>query len=174
MIPNKFPKIVKDEPRLIMPFLDKNKKFFGMAARGFDPKGLRYMSIMMSDSHPKVFGLDVVDFNKPYMVVEGAIDSLFLSNAIAMAGADGSALDSINKDNAILVYDNEPRNKEICSRMLKNIRAGYAVCIWPKHIEQKDINDMWLNGYRNVEDIIKENTHSGLNAELRLAAWKRC
>jgi len=53
-------------------------------------------------------------------------------------------------------------------------RAGYAVCIWPKHIEQKDINDMWLNGYRNVEDIIKENTHSGLNAELRLAAWKRC
>ena len=32
--------------------------------------------------------LDRLDLNKPVMITEGPIDSLFLDNAIALAGAD--------------------------------------------------------------------------------------
>lgn len=172
ILPGKFPNVSKDHPRLIMPFLDKNGKCFGVSGRGFDPDGLRYITIMFED-RPKIFGLDKVDFNKPYKIVEGAIDSFFVNNAVAMAGADGNANGVENTKNATFVFDNEPRNKEIHKRMDKAIQNGYSVCIWPSNIEQKDINDMHLNGITNIDEIIKRNTFDGLVAKLKLSMWRK-
>jgi transcription elongation factor Elf1 len=172
IIPNKFEKVGKDEPRLVIPFLDKEGKVFGVSARGFDPNGIRYITIMFKEVS-KIFGLDTVDFEKTYFVVEGAIDSLFLSNSVAMAGADGN-VDGLNRvDNAIFVFDAEPRNKEIHKRIERLIRAGHRVCIWPSNVPGKDINEMFLNGLNNVEDVIKKNTYKGLEASLKLAAWRK-
>ena len=172
IIPDKFPSYTKDEPRLILPFFDEQGKCFGVSARGFDPNGLRYITIMFQEV-PKIFGLEKVDFTRSYFVVEGAIDSLFLNNAVAMAGADGNVngLDSI--ENATFVFDAESRNLEITKRMEKLIRKGYKVCIWPHNVPGKDINEMWLSGMRDIEKTIKENTFSGLEGQLRLAAWRK-
>ncbi len=172
IIPNKFPPFKKDEPRLILPFMDETGKCFGVSARSFDPNGFRYISIMFQDV-PKVFGLDKVNFENPYLVVEGAIDSLFLSNAIAMAGADGNVSGLKNIENATFVFDAESRNLEITNRMEKLIRKGYKVCIWPHGLPGKDINEMWLSGMRNIEQVIKQNTYSGLEAQLKLAVWRK-
>jgi transcription elongation factor Elf1 len=172
IIPDKFASFVKDEPRLILPFFDKNGRCFGVSARGFDPNGLRYITIMFQEV-PKIFGLDRVNFDIPYLVVEGAIDSLFLNNAVAMAGADGNADGLKNLENATFVFDAESRNLEITKRMEKLIRKGYKVCIWPHSVLGKDINEMWLNGMRNIEQTIKENTFSGLEGQLRLASWRK-
>jgi len=172
IIPDKFPSYTKDEPRLILPFFDEQGKCFGVSARGFDPNGLRYITIMFKEV-PKIFGLDKVDFDKPYFVAEGAIDSFFLNNAVAMAGADGNADGLKNLENATFVFDAEPRNLEITKRMEKLIRKGYKVCIWPHSVPGKDINEMWLNGMRNIEQTIKENTFSGLEGQLRLASWRK-
>lgn len=172
IIPNKFEKVGKDEPRLVIPFLDENGYVFGVSARGFDPNGIRYITIMFKDV-PKVFGLDAVNFEKTYFVVEGAIDSLFLSNAVAMAGADGNTNGLKRTDNAIFVFDAEPRNKEIHKRMDRLIKAGHRVCIWPSSVPGKDINEMVLNGMHNVEDVIRENTFRGLEASLKLTAWRK-
>lgn len=172
IIPDKFPPFKKDEPRLILPFVDENGKCFGVSARSFDPNGFRYISIMFQDV-PKVFGLDKVNFDKPYIVCEGAIDSMFLSNAIAMAGADGNVSGLKNIENATFVFDAESRNLEITKRMEKLILKGYKVCIWPHGLPGKDINEMWLSGMRNIEQVIKENTYSGLEAQLKLAAWRK-
>lgn len=173
IIPNKFADNKKDEPRLILPFIDENGNMFGVSARGFDPNGLRYITIMFDEDRSKIFGLDKVDFSKTYFVVEGAIDSLFLDNAIAMAGADGNVSGLKNTENAIFVFDSEPRNTEICKRMEKLIRQGHRVCIWPSSLPGKDINEMYLSGVRNFEEIIKENTYSGLEGQLRLATWRK-
>ena len=171
-LPGKFPDTDHEHPRLVLPFVDKKGVCFGLTGRGFDPNGLRYMTIMFQD-RPKIFGLDKVAFDKPYFVVEGPIDSLFLSNAVAMAGADGS-LDGIeNPNNATFVFDNEPRNKEIHKRMDKLIRQGMSVCIWPSAISQKDINDMVLAGMNDVEAIIRAHTYKGLEANLKLAMWRK-
>lgn len=172
IIPDKFPSFAKDEPRLILPFFDEDGTCFGVSARGFDPNGLRYITIMFREV-PKIFGLEKVNFDKPYLVVEGAIDSLFLNNAVAMAGADGNVSGLKNIENATFVFDAEPRNLEITKRMEKLLRKGYKVCIWPHNVPAKDINEMWLKGKRDIEKTIKENTFSGLEGQLRLTAWRK-
>jgi len=45
--------------------------------------------------------------------------------------------------------------------------------IWPTTITQKDINDMVLAGVKDIQTIIDNNTFSGLEATMKLAAWKR-
>ena len=172
IIPNKFENIGKDEPRLVIPFIDKNGKMFGVSARGFDPKGIRYITIMFDD-RPKIFGLDKVDFNKKYFVVEGALDSMFLSNAVAMAGAEGSTAALENTNNAVFVFDAEPRNKEIHKRMEKIIRNGHKICVWPSDVPAKDINEMVLAGKSDVEQTIINNTYTSLEANLKLMAWRK-
>jgi len=173
IVPNKFENLEKDEPRLVMPFIDESGCVFGVSARSFGTEGARYLTIMFDD-HPKIFGLDCVDFNKTYYVVEGGIDSLFIKNALAMAGADGNASALQNaREHAVFVFDAEPRNKEIHKRMEKIIEAGYKICIWPTNVPGKDINEMFVNGIADVKRIIDENTYKGLEAKLKLTEWRK-
>ena len=171
--PNTFKNITKDEPRLLFPLRDTHKQVFGVSARSFDPNAkLRYITIMFDKEKPKIFGEDVVDFSKTYFVVEGAVDSLFLSNSLAMVGADGNINNLKNKENAILIYDKEPRNLEIVKAMERVVKKDCKVCFLPHTLPGKDINEMVLNGVTNLEQIILNNTYSGLEAELQLSKWK--
>ena len=175
MLPNKL-KTEMDYPRLILPFFDKNGQMFGFQGRALSAKRMpRYITIMLDEDHPKLFGLDKVDFTSRYTVVEGPIDSLFLNNSIAMAGADANASGLEHTENAIFVFDNEPRNAEIIKRMQKCIDKGYHVCIWPSHITAKDINDMVLSGIRptDLQLIIEQNTYRSLAAHWELQAWSK-
>jgi len=160
-----------DEPRLVLPFIDNNGKFFGLQGRYLSNKGLRYITIMVDETQAKVFGLDTVDMKKRFFVVEGPIDSLFLDNAVAMAGADVNDFES---DNAVYVFDNEPRNKEICRRMSVLVDRGKKIVVWPNTIHQKDINDMVLAGHSNIERIMDQHTYQGLTAQLELSKWRKC
>jgi hypothetical protein len=178
MLPDKFEDLEKDEPRLILPFLDKDKNLFGFQGRSFRKSGIRYITIMLNEDQPKIFGLDTMDPSKDIYVVEGPIDSLFLPNGIASAGGDLISplqLLDVQKEKFVVVYDNEPRNKETITKIEKAIDSGYRVCIWPTAIEQKDINDMVLAGYTidKVKDIIDDCTYSGPTAKLHLALWRK-
>ena len=53
------------------------------------------------------------------------------------------------------------------------IDTDYELVIWPDSIQQKDINDMTLAGIEGIQTIIDNHTFSGLQAKMRLAAWKR-
>lgn len=176
IIPDKLPNGDRPSPRLILPFIDRNGILFGFQGRAFDKTSLRYITIMLNPEMPKIFGLDTVNFEKKYYVVEGPIDSLFLDNAVAMAGADGSGSGLTNMENAVMVFDNEPRNKEICARMEKCLDQGYKVCIWPTNVVDKDINDMILSNMTcaAVQLIIDQNTYSGLQGKLKLSYWRKC
>lgn len=180
IIPNKFSIDGKDEPRLIIPLIDKDLRCFGVQGRSFRKDGIRYITIMFDENMPKIFGLDAVDLTKKVYVTEGPIDSMFLSNAIAMAGSDGiNAIDDIAanyKNNIVFVYDNEPRNEDICRIMDKVIAKGYNIAFWPSYIEQKDINDMVIKGNLNaddIEDILDQNTYNGIKAKLFMSNWKK-
>lgn len=162
-----------DEPRLVIPFIDSSGNLLGFTGRSFKKTGLRYLTIMLDENAPKLFGLDTIDFNKRYYIVEGPIDSLFLDNSLAMAGADGNSDGLANLNNAVFVYDNEPRNKDICASMEKILDNGYKICIWPDNLVDKDINDMILSGL-NPQSIIDSNTYSGLAGKLQLSYWRKC
>jgi hypothetical protein len=73
---------------------------------------------------------------------------------------------------AVWIYDNEPRNREILSRISRVIEMGQKVVIWPSTINEKDINDMVLSGL-DVQSVIESNTYSGLEAKLKFTTWKK-
>jgi transcription elongation factor Elf1 len=179
IVPGKFSDkvLAYDEPRLIIPFLDQQGELFGFQGRSFRKNtDLRYITIMLDENKPKVFGLNTVDFTKPFFVVEGPIDSLFLPNCIAMAGSDVD-LSLFPSEKMTVVYDNEPRNKEIILKMEKAIEQGYRVCVWPQTIEYKDINDMLMKGGMSsgqIRELISSNSSNGLRAKLALTVWKKC
>ena len=115
----------KKESRIIIPLLTKDGQLFGYQARSLDPAAkLRYITTILDPDYPKVFGLDRVKDDETIYVTEGPIDSLFIRYGIAMCGSDVS-IDSFSFDDIVYVFDNEPRNREICDRMSKVIDMGY-------------------------------------------------
>ena len=172
LIPNKFPNIKEDHPRVIIPFLDVDNKMFAFQGRAFGDEEPKYITIKLDENKRRIYGLDRLDINKTIYITEGPIDSLFLPNAIAVAGSD---LEIKNlKRKAVYVFDNEPRNREITQKMEKLIEKNYNICIWPKSLKYKDINDMVMSGMSPVEiqSIIDNNTFSKLSAHQQLVNWK--
>ena len=99
---------------------------------------------------------------------------MFLSNAIAMNGADGNTNSLERVDNAVFVFDAEPRNLEIHKRMERVIDAGHSIVIWPHNVPGKDINEMVLDGSIScVESLMRTITYKGLEAKLKFQQWKR-
>ena len=170
LIPNKFPSLDGDHPRLLIPFMDEKKKIFAYQGRAFGKEQPKYITIKLED-RDKIFGLDRVDKSKPIYVVEGPLDSLFLDNCVAVAGADFSNM----KGDLIIIYDNEPRNKEINKQIEKTIYSGRRIVLWPDHLKHKDINDMVVAGYtrHDIKNQIKQFTFSGAAAKLRFAIWRK-
>ena len=165
--------LIEDDPRLVIPFLDKDYNL--IAAQGRSLRGgskLRYVTIKVKENAPKIFGLNTWDENKTTYIVEGPIDSLFVENSIAMAGADLSAYRKMFENtDVVFIYDNEKRNKEIIKKMDRIIADNYKIVIWPKHVTEKDINDMILNNI-DVMNIIEQNTYQGLTAKTKLLEFK--
>ena len=172
LIPNKFPNIKEDHPRVIIPFLDVNNKMFAFQGRAFGDEQPKYITIKLDDTKKRIFGLDDLDVSKKIYVVEGPIDSLFLQNSIAVAGSDLELPRLKNK--CVYVFDNEPRNKEIVNKMKKLIEKNYNICIWPKSLKYKDINDMVVGGKTpaEIQGIIDNNTFQKLSAHQQFNSWK--
>ena len=163
-----------EEPRLVLPFYGTDSHLSGVTCRAIRGEALRYITVKIRDSVPLIFGLSTVDRKKPIHVVEGPIDSLFLPNCIAVAGTSFGKIETLGfeQDKLIMIFDNQPRNKDVVQAIEKNIDKGYNVVIWPQTIEEKDINDMVVAG-KNVQRIVKENTFNGLTAKAKLYSWKR-
>lgn len=159
-----------DEERIIIP-LFYQKKLIGFQGRAIGKSKVKYITIMLDDEAPKIYGLDEIEKGKTVYVTEGPFDSTFISNAIALCGADGD-ISKWGIDDAVWVYDNEPRNREILSRISRVIEMGQKVVIWPSSVKEKDINDMVLSGL-DVKSMIELNTYSGLEAKLKFTTWKK-
>lgn len=176
--PGKFSEdsLKKDETRLLIPFINKEKKVHAFQGRSFNNNSVKYITIVLDDDVPKLYGLDTVNFDRRCYVFEGPIDSMFVPNSIATAGGDlVSALNGIDKRELVVVYDNEPRSRETVKKIDKAIMQGYNVCIWPENLEHKDVNDMVKAGLSPdfIRYIIDQNTHRDLKAKITLQRWSK-
>ena len=169
-IKHTFDDVRYDEERIVIP-LYYNGEVVGVQGRALGSNPVKYITVMFDDDAPKIYGLDKIRTGTPVFVVEGPFDSTFLRNSIAMCGADGD-VSRWGISDPVYVYDNEPRNAEICKRIQSAIATEQAVVIWPSHIEEKDINDMFLAGH-DVQSLVELNTYRGLQAKLKFNTWKR-
>ena len=161
---------VIEEPRIVIP-LYYQKEVVGFQGRSLSSNSVKYITIMLDDEAPKIYGLDDIQDNLPVYITEGPFDSTFLDNAIALCGADGD-VHKWGVSSPTWVYDNEPRNREICKRIESTIDRGDKVVIWPSNIVEKDINDMVLGGH-DVKKVVELNTYSKLQAKVKFTEWKR-
>ena len=178
LVPNHGKEITADA-RLVIPFYDKYNTLIGVSGRALENSDykLRYVTLRTTDSQDKlIYGIDKVNTNELVKIVEGPLDSMFLTNCV---GSGDSALIQtaklIDAENKVLIFDNEPRNKEIVKLMSDAIKLGYDVVIWPDTMEQKDINEMVMAGFSpdEIERIISSNTFTGLRAQMKFISWKK-
>lgn len=162
------------EPRLAIPFMDASGRLTAVSLRGMRGEALRYILVKVNEDAPTVYGLDTVDKNKPVIVVEAPLDSLFIPNSIACAGTSFNKIDELGliKEQTTIVFDNQPRNKEVCNLLDKYINLGYNVVIWPNNVSGKDINEMENEGIDSYK-LIQENTFSGLSAKAKYSLWRK-
>ena len=104
-----FDTIGRDESRIIIPMYDTDKNLIGFQGRSLGPNSVKYITVMLQDEAPKLFGLDKIDDTKPIYITEGPFDSTFLENSVAMCGSDLD-IGSFGWSSYIWVFDNEPRN----------------------------------------------------------------
>ena len=159
-----------DHPRLLIPFRDEEGEIFAYQGRAFGDEQPKYLTIKLQE-RDKIFGLERVNKKEKVYVVEGPLDSLFLDNCIAVAGAEMPSLDY----DFTVIFDNEPRNKELLKQIDKTINRGHKICLWPEGMEYKDINDMILGGYtkEEIQQTIKENTFQDASAKMQLTKWRK-
>ena len=165
-----FDSVEYDEPRIIIPLFYKDN-LVGFQGRSLGPNKVKYITVMISDSAPKIYGLDEIETNSSVYITEGPFDSTFIKNSVAMCGADADVRKWGISD-PVWIYDNEPRNIEIVKRISNTIDKGDKVVIWPSNIVEKDINDMVMSGH-NVQELVELNIYNGLEANLKFNIWKR-
>ena len=172
--PNTFGHTKGEHPRLIIPFYDNQNKVFAFQGRAFGKEQPKYLTVKLDENKQKVYGLESVNLQEPLYIVEGPIDSMFLKNCLAAAGADLTL--KVEPSNVTYIFDNEPRNKEIIKRMYDVIEKDYNLVVWPDNMRHKDINDMIMSGMSiaEVQTIISTNTFAKLEALTKLSYYKKC
>ena len=179
--PNTFEQVFNDHPRLVIPSFDKRGNLKTLNGRAFTEDQIRYQIIKVEDNVDKLFGEEVVNVNKPIInIVEGPLDSFFVDNCLALAGAMINLNTfSYPKNKRVFILDNESRHPDTISRIQKYITNGERIVLWDKLPKQyatcKDINDMVMSGMtiEEVNSYIKNNAVNGLMAQLRFDKWKK-
>ena len=175
-----FPEHSKDEvpndDRVVLLYTNEKGEITNIAGRALSDTKIRYVTVKVSDEK-KVFGLHRVQKENRIYIVEGQFDSFFLPNSVASGDSNLGGVAAIFPElDTLLVYDNEPRNRDIVKQIEKSIDKGYRVCLFPESVKGKDVNDMIQDGLTSEEitSIIDSNTVNGLEAKLKFTHWTRC
>ena len=167
-------RVLGSDPRIAIPFYDTDDNLVAVNCRAINDANLRYITVRIDESAALIYNLDKIDRNKPVYVTEGPFDSMFLDNSVAVGSSDLNAVSKVlDRNNVVLVFDNQPRNQQLIDVMSSAAANQYKVVIWPSSVRQKDINEMVLNGVDNVKEIIDNNTLHGLALSVRLNQWKK-
>jgi len=168
--------LYQNDKRLVIPFYNAEKELMAVQGRSLGESKLRYITLKVHDDNKKVYGLDRIDTDRPVYVVEGPIDSMFINNCVATADSNLESITNVlDKSKVVLIFDNEPRNKEIVNKLEHAIDNHFNVVIWPEMVDAKDINDMILDGFSpdEIQEFIDKNTFLNLRAKMEFVNWKK-
>lgn len=162
-----------EDDRIVLLFTDVQGNPTVVAGRALGNTKMRYISVKVAEHDRKLFGTHNLNTKIPAYVVEGQFDSMFIDNCVATGDSHlVGVLDLYPNVDWTMVFDNEPRNKEIVRQIEDAIDKGCKVCIFPSDLPYKDINDMVCSGV-DVDKLIAENTVQGIPAMLKFMQWKK-
>ncbi len=172
---------VPNDARIVMFYTDKRCRVTNVAGRALAADNqIRYITVKVLDER-KVFGLHRLDRRIRVYITEGQFDSLFLPNAVACGDSNLLGMADYlrrehNCDDIVLIYDNQPRNKDIVKQINRAVENGTNVVFLPYDPETKDLNEMIKSGVTITElkSMIDSNVYSGLAAQLKLKEWRKC
>lgn len=145
----------KYKNRIIISIFDKNNKIAYWQARSINNKKQpKYLNCLRSTDDAINAQLELIDKNKPIIVVEGYIDSIFIENCIATMSTNWSD-DIQNKLDSLDVYyliDYDKDNKEVRKRKLNLLFKNKNIFNWYKYLKEQnienrekwDINDLFI------------------------------
>ena len=167
-------RVLGSDPRIAVPFYNNDDELVAVNCRAINDSKLRYITVRIDDNAPLIYNLNKIDRTKTVYVTEGPFDSMFLDNSVAVGSSDLNAVSKVlDRNNVVLVFDNQPRNKQLIDTMVSAANDQYKVVVWPSSVQQKDINEMIINGVDNVKEIIDNNTVHGLALSVRINQWKK-
>jgi hypothetical protein len=168
-----------------IPHWNKDKTALNfMQLRFINQPKIRYMTLQLNEDENvhKIFGLEraIIVKDKVLSVTEGAFDSLFVRNCIAISGiTDWHSLKDylpLVKSVRFIIDNDFTKNKQVKKNLIQIINSGFEVVIMPKsYIRYKDVNDLYLSGKfqsgGNLNDFLDENTYKGQEAILKLSTY---
>lgn len=169
-------KIPEYNPRLLIPIYKKDKDVWGVSARALRESEYRYLNFYENEEDIIIYGLERHNKSVKTYVTEGPLDSLFLPNCLASLNANLiKVLPYVDARLTTFIFDNQPRNKEVCKQIKKAIDNSCNVVIWNSEFPFKDINDAILSGMKveKILDIIENNKYNSLTALVKFDAWKK-
>jgi hypothetical protein len=140
--------------RLIIPYYRFGGSWVQFDARALEASALRYRNL--EGAKREYYNVDWLDVNRPFFMLEGAINSTFIENAVAFGGTehfDGFIQENPqvlkNAKNGILIFDNDDAGK---IKLQKVMKYGFSWFNWksikidPAAASEgniiKDINDL--------------------------------
>lgn len=165
----------KDKHAIMFPLMTVERAVYGVQLR-FMEGDFRYMTIMVDSRFAKVFGSHRVDLKSDIWVTEGIFDAYMLGNAVAnLDSALHMVADKMKLpvERFVLVYDNEPRNRDVMKMMRKGVERGYRVFFWPREAGShgKDLNDIRRSSpefFKRLMGSRNDFVHKGLHGKLQM------
>ena len=173
------PELIHFKDRLIIPYYDKNRKMYCFSARALCGENPKYLT--WNRDNIKIFNFYNVDKSLPVLIFEGAIDSMFPPNSVALTGVtspDSDQFKMIKKrfSDRIWVTDNQWCDNTGMKVSKQLASAGEKILVYPKiWRDWKDMNEIILAANLTTEaaySIILDNVYKGKTALPRLKLLK--
>lgn len=148
--------------RIIIPFYnDKGKIYYYQGRSLYKNTNIKYLS--RKGDYNSIYNFYLVDKNKPVIVLEGPIDSIFVENAVGVTGLKLMLKELDEFENKYFLIDNDKDGKKKCLKMLKESKYVFNWSLFLKKYNCnkpiKDVNDFILYNKHGITkltwDIIK-------------------
>ena len=170
----------QEESRIVIPAYSQSGDLICFQGRILDgserASARKYMTVKVKDTL-KIYGIDKIKKDSPVFILEGAFDTMFIKNSIAMLGGSLNSTEDLPPGHEyVFVLDNEPRNISVLRRYKQIIDRGDSIVSWLKWPwKEKDINECILAGAdrSKIQEYLMDNITKGLMAKLKLDQWKK-
>lgn len=159
---------INEYNNIVIPFLTKNKKFFGYQVRIVENKEF-WIKLDDINKKFKSWNFYNVDLNKPVYIFEGIEDALSsgLDNVIASIGKNVSPYIMKQIKEPIICFDNDHDGIKAMAKHV--VKYNCKALVYPKDFKFKDMNDILKSGEMNKKEIsqfIKDNIQGGVRLRL--------